>query len=63
MVIASEDVGLAYPQAVAVVKACVDSANMLGLPVWPFYGILALGMAICVLIFAVQIAARFAAQL
>ena len=32
MVIASEDVGLAYPQAVAVVKACVDSANMLGLP-------------------------------
>lgn len=32
MVIASEDVGLAYPQAVAVVKTCVDSANMLGLP-------------------------------
>ena len=32
MVMASEDVGLAYPQAVAVVKACVDSANMLGLP-------------------------------
>ena len=32
MVIASEDVGLAYPQAVSVVKACVDSANMLGLP-------------------------------
>ena len=32
MVIASEDVGLAHPQAVAVVKACVDSANMLGLP-------------------------------
>lgn len=32
MVIASEDIGLAYPQAVAIVKACVDSANMLGLP-------------------------------
>ena len=32
-----------------------DTTNMLGLPVWPFYGILALGMAICVLIFAVQL--------
>ncbi len=32
MVIASEDVGLAYPQAVSVVKSCVDAANMLGLP-------------------------------
>lgn len=32
LVMASEDVGLAHPQAVAVVKACVDSANMLGLP-------------------------------
>lgn len=32
MVIASEDIGLAYPQAVPIVKACVDSANMLGLP-------------------------------
>ncbi len=32
MVMASEDIGLAHPQAVAVVKACVDSANMLGLP-------------------------------
>lgn len=32
MVIASEDVGLAYPQAVSLVKACIDSANMLGLP-------------------------------
>lgn len=32
LVIASEDIGLAYPQAVSVVKACVDSANMLGLP-------------------------------
>ena len=32
MVIAAEDVGLAYPQAMPIVKACVDSANMLGLP-------------------------------
>ena len=28
----SEDVGLAYPQAVPIVKACVDSALQLGLP-------------------------------
>ena len=27
-----EDVGLAYPQAIPIVKACVDSALMLGLP-------------------------------
>ena len=29
---ASEDIGLAYPQAVPVVKSCVDSALQLGLP-------------------------------
>ena len=29
---ASEDIGLAYPQAVAIVKACVDNALQLGLP-------------------------------
>ena len=29
---ASEDIGLAYPQAVPIVKACVDSARQLGLP-------------------------------
>lgn len=29
---ASEDVGLAYPQAAVIVKACVDSALQLGLP-------------------------------
>ena len=29
---ASEDIGLAYPQAVSMVKACVDSALQLGLP-------------------------------
>lgn len=32
LVIASEDVGLAYPQAITIVKACVDSALMLGFP-------------------------------
>lgn len=32
MVIASEDVGLAYPQAVSIVKGCIDAANQLGLP-------------------------------
>ena len=32
LVIASEDVGLAYPQAIVVTKACVDSALQLGLP-------------------------------
>ncbi len=29
---ASEDIGMAYPQAVSIVKACVDSAMQLGLP-------------------------------
>lgn len=32
LVIASEDVGLAYPQAIVVTKACVDAALQLGLP-------------------------------
>lgn len=32
MVIACEDVGLAYPTAITVVKSCVDSALMLGFP-------------------------------
>ncbi|MBS5164677.1 MAG: replication-associated recombination protein A [Butyricicoccus pullicaecorum] len=32
LVIASEDVGLAYPQCAAIVKACVDSAFQLGMP-------------------------------
>ena len=31
-VIAAEDVGLAYPQAIPIVKACCDSARELGLP-------------------------------
>lgn len=29
---ASEDVGMAYPQAISIVKACVDSALQVGLP-------------------------------
>ena len=32
LVIASEDIGMAYPQAASIVKACVDSALQLGLP-------------------------------
>ncbi len=32
MVIAAEDIGLAYPQAISIVKACVDCAQALGLP-------------------------------
>ncbi len=32
LVIAAEDIGLAYPQAISIVKSCVDSAMQLGLP-------------------------------
>ena len=32
LVIASEDIGLAYPQAAAIANACVDSAVRLGMP-------------------------------
>lgn len=32
LVIAAEDIGLAYPAAIPIVKACVDSALQLGLP-------------------------------
>lgn len=32
LVIAAEDIGLAYPNAIAIVKSCVDSAMQLGLP-------------------------------
>ena len=32
LAVASEDVGLAYPQAIAITKACVDSAHQLGFP-------------------------------
>ena len=32
LVIAAEDIGLAYPQAIPIVKACVDAAVQIGLP-------------------------------
>ena len=32
LVIACEDIGMAYPQAITIVKACVDAAMQLGLP-------------------------------
>ncbi len=32
LVIAAEDIGLAYPQAISVVKSCVDAALQLGFP-------------------------------
>lgn len=32
LVIAAEDIGLAFPQAISITKACVDSALQLGLP-------------------------------
>ncbi len=32
LVIASEDIGLAYPQAITIVKACTDAAMQLGFP-------------------------------
>ncbi|MCL1828345.1 MAG: replication-associated recombination protein A [Oscillospiraceae bacterium] len=32
LVMAAEDIGLAFPQAIPIVKACVDSALQLGLP-------------------------------
>ena len=32
LVIAAEDIGLAYPAAISIVKACVDSAMQLGMP-------------------------------
>jgi len=32
-----------------------DATNMLGLPIWPFYTILATGAGLCALVFALQI--------
>ena len=34
-----------------------DATNMLGLPIWPFYGLIVLGMGACILVFALQVAA------
>ena len=33
-----------------------DATNMLGLPIWPVYGLIVLGMALCILVFALQVA-------
>lgn len=32
-----------------------DATNMLGLPIWPFYGILAFGTALCVAVYLGQV--------
>ncbi len=32
-----------------------DATNMLDLPIWPFYAVLSIGAALCVLVFAVQL--------
>ena len=32
-----------------------DATNMLGLPIWPFYAILAAGMACCILVLTAQL--------
>ncbi|MCJ8520901.1 TRAP-type C4-dicarboxylate transport system permease small subunit [Pseudorhizobium tarimense] len=32
-----------------------DTTNMLGLPIWPFYGILAAGIALCLMVYAVEL--------
>lgn len=37
-----------------------DATNMLGLPLWPTYGMIAAGMGLCILILAMQIAVVFA---
>lgn len=37
-----------------------DATNMLGLPIWPFYTLVAAGMALCVTILLVQIVAMLA---
>jgi TRAP-type C4-dicarboxylate transport system permease small subunit len=35
-----------------------DATNMLRLPIWPFYGLLASGAGLCVLVFLVQLTTR-----
>ena len=45
LVIASEDIGLAYPQAASITYACVESAKMLGMP----EAALPLANAVCML--------------
>lgn len=36
-----------------------DTTNMLGLPLWPFYAMISLGMALCVLVLVEQIIVLF----
>jgi TRAP-type transport system small permease protein len=36
-----------------------DATNMLGMPIWPFYGMLAAGSALCILVFASQLVLLF----
>lgn len=36
-----------------------DATNMLRMPIWPFYAILALGSGLCVVVFAVQLVTIF----
>ncbi len=35
-----------------------DATNMLGLPIWPLYGLITLGFALCTVVLALQIVAR-----
>ena len=37
-----------------------DATNMLGLPLWPFYGAILAGMGLCALVYLVQVAALLA---
>ncbi|TPW26704.1 TRAP transporter small permease [Pararhizobium mangrovi] len=38
-----------------------DATNMLSMPIWPFYAVLAAGAALCVVVFAMQIVIAVAA--
>tara|TARA_R110000868_G_scaffold411283_1_gene702708 strand:- start:49031 stop:49546 length:516 start_codon:yes stop_codon:yes gene_type:complete len=32
-----------------------DATNMLALPIWPFYGLIAAGMGLCIVVFVIQL--------
>ena len=36
-----------------------DTTNMLGMPVWPFYGVLMMGVALCLVVFAAELVLIF----
>ncbi|NVO23943.1 TRAP transporter small permease [Donghicola sp. C2-DW-16] len=40
-----------------------DTTNMLGLPIWPFYGAIAAGMALCVVVLLLQLVAILTGKL